>query len=297
MVAAPFFADGRLEVLLRTWLVLLAFLLGGPSEAEQWPAYDDVFVNDQAGLLPPTVESVVRHHLQTLKLETGIEMTVLTLPSQAAFASGMSMEEFATGIFNRWGIGDRARNDGILVLVLHRDQAMRIELGKGYGHDWDEVAGQVIERSFLPAFRSQDFVGGIMTGVPDVINAIARPFAAGQPPPARDRIRLWVQYGLAGAVLAFMAGLSMIKPIWARFRRCGNCNRTGLVESRETILAASHYGKGEGRKMLTCPHCGHVSTSLYTISMLGDASSDSTGGSGSGFGGGSSDGGGASGRW
>ena len=56
-------------------------------------------------------------------------MTIITLESQAPYAPDETLEEFATNLFNNWGIGDAARNDGILVLVLPDDRAMRIELG------------------------------------------------------------------------------------------------------------------------------------------------------------------------
>ena len=59
-------------------------------------------------------------------------MKIITLESQAPYAPDETLEEFATNLFNDSGIGDATRNDGILVLVLPDDRAMRIERGAGY---------------------------------------------------------------------------------------------------------------------------------------------------------------------
>jgi uncharacterized protein len=81
-------------------------------------------------------------------------LTVVTLKSQKPYAPGETLEDFATNLFDDWGIGDATRNDGILVLVLPNDRAMRIELGAGYDASWNNEAGRLIDRSYLPSFSS-----------------------------------------------------------------------------------------------------------------------------------------------
>ena len=106
-------------------------------------------------------------------------MTVVTLHSQTPFAPNMSMEAFATGLFNHWGVGNAQRNDGIMVLVLPNDRAMRIELGAGYGQDWNGHAARIVQRDFLPAFRQDAYTRGIMIGSASTIQEIAIPFSEG----------------------------------------------------------------------------------------------------------------------
>ncbi|GHF53245.1 TPM domain-containing protein [Seohaeicola zhoushanensis] len=276
-------------------LVLVLTLFAGPAAADIWPTYDNPFVNDQAGILPDESEAALRAQLEQLKTDTGIEMTVLTLKSQRDFQPNLSLEEFATGIFDRWGIGDSARNDGILVLVLRQDRAMRIELGKAYGRDWDGAAEDLVDRSFLPAFRSYDYPGGIATGVSDVIETIALPFQGGTAAPSGEGNGTGWGMALFGGMVALMFSRVWLSPILARFRSCENCGQRGVTVRNEVLKRASTVTSGEGRRTVTCPHCGHVATALYTIARESRDRSDSS--SGGSFGGGSSGGGGASGKW
>jgi uncharacterized protein len=67
----------------------------------------------------------------------------------------MTLEAFATALFNHWGVGKAETNDGVMILVFRDDRAMRLELGAAYGRDWDRVAQDVVERNFLNAFADR----------------------------------------------------------------------------------------------------------------------------------------------
>ena len=159
----------------------------------------------------------------------------------------------------------------------------------------------MIDRSFLPAFKTYDYEGGIKTGVTDAIHTIALPFHEGKPAPASggDASGLWIAGAVFGGIAALIGSVFLSGPILARFRKCEACGKAGVTASREVLRSATTYSEGEGRRTLSCPHCGHVVSSLYTISMISETNDSSSGSSGSdsSFGGGSSDGGGASGRW
>ena len=279
---------------------LLSFLAAPLSAQDKWPEHKDLYVNDEAGILSDEVEATLRARLAELKQDTGIEMTVLTLKTQRTYAPKQTLEEFATGLFNHWGIGDKTRNDGILVLVIRQDRAMRLELGAGYARDWQGQAEAVIDRSFLPAFKTYDYEGGITTGVTDVIATIAQPFHEGKPSPTSkgDASGLWLVGAVFGGIVAIIGSFFAIGAIRNRFRKCESCGKTGVTVLREVLTEATTLQEGQGRRTLTCPHCGHVASSLYTIAMITQRDeSSSSSSSDSNFGGGSSDGGGASGRW
>ena len=174
------------------WCLALFCLVALPLWAQTFPDYDRTTITDLADLLPEGEETALHQRLETLRADTGIELAVLTLPTQLDYAPDMPLEAFATALFDHWGIGDATRNDGILVVILHQDRAMRIELGAGFGRDWDRVSAEVINRSFLPAFADGYIARGIRDGVDDVITSIALPFANGAPAPASGfRILDW----------------------------------------------------------------------------------------------------------
>lgn len=264
--------------------------------AVSYPVYENTYVNDYANAIEDGAEGRITTALRTLREETGIEATVLTLYTRWGSGSG-TLEEFATALFNNWGIGDAQRNDGILVLVVTEDREMRIELGTGYGHSFDREAQDIIDRVFIPAFKQGDFSTGIEDGTGAVIERIARVQAAGEAPPARD-----VNAG-TGALLAWIVGMATIAVFGAtlfgrrisdRFRKCPQCGERGMHTERNILQSATRAATGLGERTVTCPHCGYSATNQYTIPRISRASSSSSGGS---FGGGSSSGGGASGRW
>lgn len=275
--------------------LLALWVLPALAAAQDYPSYDNIWVNDQADVLGDAAEDRLTEALQGLADETGVQASVLTLHTRWGYP-GDSLETFATGLFNDWGIGNADRNDGILVLVLTTDREMRIELGSGYPAGYDAVAQEIIDEVFLPAFGQSDFEGGIEAGTEAVITRIAREHAAGNAPQpvssggeSGDAARI----GVFATLFALFAGwLAFGRRIADRIRRCPSCGARGVHTTRETLKQPTRTSTGRGRRTVTCPHCGYVHNSTYTISRT--RSSSSSGGS---FGGGSSSGGGASGRW
>lgn len=259
--------------------------------AQSYPDYESTTVNDFAGLLTPEAEARLDAQLSALRDDTGVEMTVVTLSRQEVFAPDQTLEEFATGLFNHWGVGDAQSNDGVMVLVLHTDRAMRIELGGAYGRSWDRAAARVVDRSFLPAFAEDRYEAGIETGVTDAIETIVTPFLAGAEAPAGsggsggDNI-VWIVLGLFGAGF----GALFFKDKFVKLRKCPECGTRGLSRSRKVLNASTKTRTGDGEVTTACANCSYHHVAPYTISRRSSSKSSS-------FGGGSSGGGGASGRW
>ena len=90
------------------FLMILALVFSAHNAyAQSYPEYNSTTVNDYAGLLDDTSEARVVAQLEALKKDTGVEMAVLTLSRQEMFAPDITLEKFATGLFNEWGIGDK----------------------------------------------------------------------------------------------------------------------------------------------------------------------------------------------
>lgn len=276
-------------------IALLLTLWASAVSAQSYPDYSSTTVNDFADLLGTADETTLSTQLDALRQETGVEMTVLTLATQDRYAPGRSLESFATGLFNHWGIGDATRNDGVLVLILRDDRAMRVELGRAYGRNWDGVAQEIVDSRFLPAFTQGDYPRGIMDGSAAIIDRIVRPHLAGQAAPETGSGGLPV-FDLVVGLVVIGAVLLALRRFFAdalvRFRACPQCGRKGgLRQTREVVVPATRSMQGSGRLHLHCSLCGFAETSSYTIARLAEPSSNN------GFGGGSSGGGGASGRW
>lgn len=278
-------------------LALLAFLWPALATAQSWPIHETVFVNDYANVLPDDVESRITRQLKSLREETGVEATVLTLPTRRGFTQTSTMEDFATGLFNHWGIGDATRNDGILIMVLTDDREMRVELGSGYGRAFNREAQDIIDRVFLPEFRNGDYAKGIEDGTDAVIDRIAMVHWNGEEPAPIDEPSgsssdiIGVIFGVSLFAFGILAAFS--RGIRDKMRRCPQCGHRGMKTKRNRLVAPTRSSSGKGEKFTDCPHCDYHDRTTYTIPRISSSSSSSS----SSFGGGSSSGGGASGRW
>ena len=273
--------------------LLVFFLSAGMAAAQTYPDYKSTTVNDYAHLLDAQDERDLSDRLSKLRRDTGVEMTVVTLASQSFYAPDQTLEQFATGLFNTWGVGDATRNDGVLVLILRDDRAMRVELGLAYGRDWDSAAVRVIEDSFLPAFRADEYSRGILQGSQAVIKDIVIPFRRNDKAPEASGEDMWMFYLFGALMLAGGAhsNRGVLGDAFERFRKCPVCGRRGLRADRTVSRAATASLPGRGVRRRYCLYCDYSEDVGYSIPWSSQRSSSGS------FGGGRSGGGGGSGRW
>lgn len=127
------------------------------------------FVNDFAGIIDAPTESKLTTLLTSFKGATGVEVTVVTTPSLAE----LPVEDYATTLFEQWGVGQKAKDNGLLLLVAPNEKKMRIEVGYGIeGAINDAVAGRIIRDTMLPFFKQGDYSSGILAGTAESIERI-----------------------------------------------------------------------------------------------------------------------------
>jgi uncharacterized protein len=89
--------------------------------------------------------------------------------------SGESIETFSSRVANSWGVGYKNLDNGILVTLAMKEQAVRIELGKGMErYISDAKAKSIIESSMTPAFAKGDFAGGLESGLDKLMQEARR---------------------------------------------------------------------------------------------------------------------------
>ncbi|MEZ5911935.1 MAG: TPM domain-containing protein [Paracoccaceae bacterium] len=278
--------------------LLLWFLLWpGLLWAQSFPDYSDIYVNDFADVLDDSAEARIADILRAGAEETGVTISVATIRSRADYGDTDTVEDFAKGLFNAWGIGDAERNDGVLILVATEDREARIALGAGFSPVYDGRAQRVIDSAMLPEFRAGRYPAGIEAGALSAVERLARPFAAraevtetsGFDTPRRTPWGLIVA-GLGAAAVA--ARIFWSRSAWSR--RCPDCGRRGVDETRDIVTPAGTNTPGRMILHRRCRHCDTVRDSERPIPAR---SSRRSGGGGGSFGGGRSSGGGATGRW
>lgn len=153
--------------------VLVAFLAswGLMAQADSVPSGLDKVVLDQrvidlTNTLDSTTKAQLIAQLAALEQRKGSQIAVLLVPG----TDGASIEEFANHWFRTWKLGRKGIDDGILLLVVKDERKVRIEVGYGLeGAVTDLLANRIIEEHIKPAFRQDDYAGGVQRGVNDLV--------------------------------------------------------------------------------------------------------------------------------
>ena len=129
----------------------------------------DIYLNDGANMLSADAKDQLLTASKDLHEQTGTQFVIVTVPS----LNGQSIEEYSNDLFNNWGIGDKDRNNGVLLLISKDDKKFRIEVGSGLeGTLTDAYCNN--ELSILKDnFKKGDFDTGVLTVSKDICSSIS----------------------------------------------------------------------------------------------------------------------------
>ena len=123
-------------------------------------------VNDNAEVLNDATRRSISERLKAHEDKTGDQIAVLTVPS----LEGESIEEYAVKVFEAWKLGNKGKDNGVLIIVAPKDRRMRIEVGYGLeGTLTDLAAGRIVRNVMTPRFKSGDYNGGVDAGVQAIL--------------------------------------------------------------------------------------------------------------------------------
>ena len=127
-------------------------------------------VVDDADILDAASRTALTDSLASLEAKTTDQLVVVTLKS----LQGISIEDYGYQLGRQWQIGQKEKNNGVLLIVAPVERKVRIEVGYGLeGTLTDAVTKFIIETSILPRFKTGDFSGGIKRGVEDTIQVLS----------------------------------------------------------------------------------------------------------------------------
>lgn len=245
------------------------------------------YIVDQAEILSPETEQALTGMIEALDKEDSTQLAVLTIPT----LKGDNLEMYALAVAETWGVGQKGKDNGALLLIAQKERKVRIEVGYGLeGRLTDLLAGRIIRNEITPRFKEGDFDGGVRAGVEAMIQAVKGEHQATTESKTNPTALLILD--IAG--LVFLAYLVLV--VFGAFREASPPpprNRPG----RET--ARTRPEDRPSRREQTDTYVAPPVVP-YRSSSDSDDSDDSDGSSGSsfgGFGGGRFGGGGASGGW
>lgn len=275
-------------------------------------------INDFAGVLSAEDETNLDALVDSVLDQTGATIAVAVLDS----LEDESPQVYAVRLYEKWGIGKKGEDKGLLLLVTMQEHEMRMEVGYGLeGVVTDRRAGESLDK-MVPYFQKGEYGKGIYAGLLHAAQYVAKDAGVSlEVKPATKEYEPVVKGGQPFP-LALMAAFISIPVVMAMFfgirgRRCPRC-KARLTTTDRVVQRASYDAGGLALKVLHCPKCGYHDEKPFRTSRLtkpgsggmppigpgpfwGGLGGGGKGGGGffgpRGFGGGRSGGGGAGRKW
>jgi uncharacterized protein len=238
--------------------------------AQELPALTGRVV-DNAHILTPASQSSLETKLKDLEDKSGIQLVVATVPS----LGGQDIEPYANDLARKWALGQKQKDNGVLLLVAPNEHKVRIETGYGLeGTLTDALSKVIIANAIVPRFKANDYSGGIERGVDDIVTVLTTDSADWQ---ARPELRVDDRHELLAALMPFLIFCAFWLIFWAIARHAQSGGGTIVRRGGNIIFIPSGAG---------------WSGSFGGSSSFGGGLGGGFSGGGGGFGGG-----GASGSW
>jgi uncharacterized protein len=257
-----------------TALVLLAATLSTAEPIASIPnprVTNGTWVTDMPRALRAETVARLNQAISEIENTHGIEMAVVVVAS----LDGLSIEEFAEQLFNRWGIGKKQRDNGLLFLWSTGDRKVRVEVGYGLeGVLPDGKAGAILDSYVIPMFKAGDFDAGVVAGVDAVLAAarneqVALPAIGTESYEDDDGSLTWLPW--LGSIPVGLGGFAGFRR-WRRYRRrkCPQCHaRMALLSDSDDDALLEKGQVAEERigsvdyDVWRCPSCSHHFTLRY----------------------------------
>lgn len=263
--------------MLPVWSLLLAI---GVEDVPN-PRQQNSWISDTAGIIPAESEARLNGLLGRINQQTNAEVAIVTVDDVDG-----TPKQFATALFNHWGVGSAERNDGVLFVMVMNERRLEVEVGYGLESTLpDGWLGTMQTNSMVPRFKQSDFAGGLEIGVIEVGNRLGAtnlpsvssvPAAIVQhnyaasvssPQDQENEPLQWLLYGLGITGGLGMLGGGIRGGRALHHKRCRQCKvwRTVLDE----VADDAHLDAGQRREeqlrsvdydVYVCPQCSSVST-------------------------------------
>jgi uncharacterized protein len=168
-----------LSVLAVLAVLVVLFLLPPAAAAKDIPPLTGRIV-DQANLLTPEQRQRIETKLAQFEQQTGDQVAVLTVDS----LDGEAIEDYANKVGRAWALGQKGKDNGVLLLVSKQDRKMRMEVGYGLEPVLTDLQTKVIQDEvIIPYFKKGDYGSGIEAGVDAILSTIqGKPFTPAPEP-------------------------------------------------------------------------------------------------------------------
>ena len=151
--------------------VVLLLCLGESlfAQNQNLPPKPDRYITDQAGVLDGATLSTINAQLEQFEKDTSNQIVVAIYPS---LPPGEELYQYCTYTAQSWGVGQKGKDNGIVLFIFTNDHKLYIAVGTGLqGAVTDALSKNIQTEVINPHFRQGDYAGGIQAGLDALIAA------------------------------------------------------------------------------------------------------------------------------
>jgi uncharacterized protein len=188
---------------------------------------------DAANLLTPEDRRRLEDELRALEERSTDQLVVYTTPS----LQGYPIEDIGYRLGRTWAIGQKGKDNGVILIVAPNERKVRIEVGRGLEPRLTDLMTKlIIENAILPAFRRNDYSDGIKAGVRDIRDVLLGDAAA-----VKERAARGASHAPRGSVMpvALLAVLILLAVAIVFAQSLGTAHPQSVRDDRRRRRAAS----------------------------------------------------------
>lgn len=150
-------------------LLLFLLLFAQPLSALEVPPSPDRWFTDTAGVVPTTEAAILDTKLKNFEQESGAQFIIYIFPT----VGGESIEDFTIRCVEKWKVGQKKYDNGLVLFVFIQERKVRVEVGYGLeGTITDAVSRRVIEEQIGPHFRNGAYAAGLNAAADEIMRRI-----------------------------------------------------------------------------------------------------------------------------
>lgn len=194
------------------------------------------WVHDEAGILSAGAKAQLEAILQAERDSTSNQIAILIIKS----LEGASLEEYSLKVAEKWGLGKKGKDNGVLFIITMDERQMRLETGRGLeGALTDLMASRINRNEVIPYFRQANYDAGVIAGTNAIIKTIKGEYKNDEPV-VRKTKRFRKNSPLATLIIL------IIVIVIAAARRRGGGGGTGGYWSGGGFIGGGGFGGSSG---------------------------------------------------
>lgn len=160
-------------------LIFFLFLISYAGYGQRAiPEHGGTWVHDEANILSESTKAQLESALKAERDSTSNQIAILIIPS----LNGELLEEYSLRVSEQWGLGQKSKDNGVLLLIAIEDRLVRIEAGYGLeGVLTDAVSSRINRNEIAPRFRQGNYDEGVKAGVVAIMQAIKGEYKNDEP--------------------------------------------------------------------------------------------------------------------